>query len=56
MKFLEEAKFKYELSIDNLVYQARTKVSELLDAQLIKSTFQTARVSIDQQLYQEIFQ
>ncbi|HMG89633.1 MAG TPA: phytoene desaturase family protein [Chryseolinea sp.] len=39
VRFLEEAKFKYELSFGNLVYLPGLRVTELLDAQLIKSLF-----------------
>ena len=37
--FLEEAKFKYEMSFDNLVYMPGLKVTELLDAQVVKALF-----------------
>lgn len=37
--FLEEAKFKYELSFENLVYLPGLKITELLDARLVKALF-----------------
>jgi phytoene desaturase len=39
MKFLHEAKFKYELSIGKLVYMPGLSVTELLDVNLIKALF-----------------
>jgi phytoene desaturase len=39
MMFLDEAKFKYELSIDKLVYLPGLKITELLDAKLVKALF-----------------
>jgi phytoene desaturase len=37
--FLDEAKFKYDLSINKLVYLPGLKITELLDARLIKAVF-----------------
>ncbi|HEX6890667.1 MAG TPA: FAD-dependent oxidoreductase, partial [Chryseolinea sp.] len=39
VKFLDEAKFKYELGIGKLVYLPGLKVAELLDIHLLKALF-----------------
>ena len=39
IKFLGEAKFKYELAINKLVYLPGLKITELLDARLIRALF-----------------
>jgi len=39
MRFLDEAKFKYEISFENLIYFPGLKVTELLDAHVVKALF-----------------
>ena len=39
LKFLEEARLKYELALNKLVYLPGLKITELVDAKLIKALF-----------------